>query len=194
MTTFRSPTRRRYCVVRSGVASRAQIPMPFRSDQIIDASSSNAAAQRSRSCRASALLRWPVACRRPRMPGLIAVVAFHRRASCRQRSPGSGSRQRSSCLAVRWYLRFGLSYRDLEELLAERGIGDVHYDGLEGHCCVVRLGVASLSDHDVRPFRSLTRVRRTLPRSEEGRLGCRCRVRRALLRWRMACRRARMPR
>ena len=25
-------------------------------------------------------------------------------------------------LAVRWYLRFGLSYRDLQELLAERGI------------------------------------------------------------------------
>ena len=25
-------------------------------------------------------------------------------------------------LAVRWHLRFGLSYRDLEELLAERGI------------------------------------------------------------------------
>ena len=25
-------------------------------------------------------------------------------------------------MAVRWYLRFGLSYRDLEELLAERGI------------------------------------------------------------------------
>jgi transposase-like protein len=25
-------------------------------------------------------------------------------------------------LAVRWYLRFGLSYRDLEEILAERGI------------------------------------------------------------------------
>ncbi len=25
-------------------------------------------------------------------------------------------------LAVRWYLRFGLSYRDLEELLANRGI------------------------------------------------------------------------
>src|SRR5215211_4335917 len=25
-------------------------------------------------------------------------------------------------LAVRWYLRFGLSHRDLEELLAERGI------------------------------------------------------------------------
>jgi IS6 family transposase len=25
-------------------------------------------------------------------------------------------------LAVRWYLRFALSYRDIEELLAERGI------------------------------------------------------------------------
>ena len=25
-------------------------------------------------------------------------------------------------LAVRWYLRYGLSYRDLEEFLAERGI------------------------------------------------------------------------
>jgi len=25
-------------------------------------------------------------------------------------------------LTVRWYLRFGLSYRDLEELLAERGV------------------------------------------------------------------------
>jgi len=29
-------------------------------------------------------------------------------------------------LAVRWYLRYGLSYRDVEELLAERGI-DVDY-------------------------------------------------------------------
>ena len=26
------------------------------------------------------------------------------------------------CVAVRWYLRYGLSYRDVEELLAERGI------------------------------------------------------------------------
>jgi transposase-like protein len=29
-------------------------------------------------------------------------------------------------LAVRWYLRFGLSYRDVEELLAERGVGVDH--------------------------------------------------------------------
>jgi hypothetical protein len=25
-------------------------------------------------------------------------------------------------VAIRWYLRYGLSYRDVEELLAERGI------------------------------------------------------------------------
>jgi IS6 family transposase len=29
-------------------------------------------------------------------------------------------------LAVRWYLRFGLSYRDLEELLTERGVDVDH--------------------------------------------------------------------
>ncbi len=29
-------------------------------------------------------------------------------------------------LAVRWYLRFGLSYRDVEELLTERGIAVDH--------------------------------------------------------------------
>ena len=32
-------------------------------------------------------------------------------------------------LAVRWYLRYSLSYRDLEEILAERGI-DVDHDTL----------------------------------------------------------------
>ena len=35
---------------------------------------------------------------------------------------GFVSRVRSSCCLLRWYLRFDLSYRDLEELLAERGI------------------------------------------------------------------------
>jgi IS6 family transposase len=29
-------------------------------------------------------------------------------------------------IAVRWYLRYGLSYRDLEELLAEPGIEVAH--------------------------------------------------------------------
>jgi transposase, IS6 family len=49
-------------------------------------------------------------------------------------SPPRSRSQRSVCprrllfppevivLAVRWYLRFGLSYRDVEELLAERGV------------------------------------------------------------------------
>jgi transposase-like protein len=31
-------------------------------------------------------------------------------------------------LAVRWYLRFGLSYRDVEELLTERGVEVDHAD------------------------------------------------------------------
>jgi len=29
-------------------------------------------------------------------------------------------------VAVRWYLRYGLSYRDVEELLVERGVGVDH--------------------------------------------------------------------
>ncbi len=36
-------------------------------------------------------------------------------------------------LAVRWYLRYGLSYRDLEELLGERGI-TVDHVTLFGGC------------------------------------------------------------
>ena len=44
--------------------------------------------------------------------------------------PNSGNSSVKGCrfppdviiLAVRWYLRYGLSYRDVEELLAERGI------------------------------------------------------------------------
>jgi IS6 family transposase len=42
-------------------------------------------------------------------------------------------------LAVRWYLRFALSYRDIEELLAERGI-DVD------HVTVYRWGPAIHAD------------------------------------------------
>jgi hypothetical protein len=37
-------------------------------------------------------------------------------------SLGYGSPREVIALAVRWYLRYGLSYRDVEELLAERGI------------------------------------------------------------------------
>ena len=31
-------------------------------------------------------------------------------------------------VAVRWYLRYGLSYRDVEELLAERGVRYVSFE------------------------------------------------------------------
>ena len=41
-----------------------------------------------------------------------------------ERSAFTGYRFPSEVItvAVRWYLRYGLSYRDVEELLAERGI------------------------------------------------------------------------
>jgi transposase, IS6 family len=45
-----------------------------------------------------------------------------RPAATRSAFAGFASRLMSSSLAVRWCLRFGLSYRDVEELLAERGI------------------------------------------------------------------------
>src|SRR4030095_6805620 len=37
-------------------------------------------------------------------------------------------------LAVRWYLRYGLSYRDVEELLVERGV-EVDHVTAYGGCC-----------------------------------------------------------
>jgi transposase, IS6 family len=36
--------------------------------------------------------------------------------------PGLMKKVRGIAVAVRWYLRYGLSYRDVEELLAERGV------------------------------------------------------------------------
>ena len=50
-------------------------------------------------------------------------------------------------LAVRWYLRYGLSYRDVEELLAERGITVDHVSifrwvqRFTRHCCIEPKGV-----------------------------------------------------
>jgi len=40
-------------------------------------------------------------------------------------------------VAVRWYLRYGLSYRDVEELLAERGVTVDHVTIYRG-CSVLR--------------------------------------------------------
>ena len=46
-------------------------------------------------------------------------------------------------VSVRWYLRFGLSYRDLEELLKERGV-------TVDHVTLVLLGAALHADPDRR--------------------------------------------
>jgi transposase-like protein len=55
-------------------------------------------------------------------------TAHRSRRSIPARSTFAGFRFPSDVivLAVRWYLRFGLSYRDLEELLAERGVEADH--------------------------------------------------------------------
>jgi len=68
-------------------------------------------------------------------PGINGSVALTDRVSCSEhvvvnrRSPvesasfaGYRFPPEVILLAVRWYLRYGLSYRDVEELLAERGI------------------------------------------------------------------------
>jgi hypothetical protein len=48
-------------------------------------------------------------------------------------------------VAVRWYLRYGLSYRDVEELLAERGIT------VDGGVALGEGGARTVLDR--RPFR-----------------------------------------
>jgi len=52
------------------------------------------------------------------------TTAHQPRLSIPPRSAFAGFRFPSDVIvvAVRWYLRFGLSYRDIEELLAERGV------------------------------------------------------------------------
>ena len=70
----------------------------------------------------AALLRWPIA------SGWSEAVRMKRRRSGLVIQTGSATfagfrfPPEVILLAVRWYLRFGLSYRDLEELLAERGV------------------------------------------------------------------------
>jgi transposase-like protein len=46
-------------------------------------------------------------------------------------------------LAVRWYLGFGLSYRDVEELLTERGV-EVDHVTRASAVCNSRLGMAGM--------------------------------------------------
>jgi IS6 family transposase len=66
---------------------------------------------------------------RPRLEEAAKMKQRHRlRVSRQPASAFAGSRFPSEVivLAVRWYLRYGLSYRDLEELLAERGTAVDH--------------------------------------------------------------------
>lgn len=50
------------------------------------------------------------------------ILTARSRSSCGSAFAGYRFPPEVITLAVRWYLRFGLSYRDVEELLAERGI------------------------------------------------------------------------
>jgi transposase-like protein len=60
-------------------------------------------------------------------------------------------------LAVRWYLRFSLSYRDVEELLAERGIEVDHVTSLQRSLSESR--IQAQARHGASPFRKLrTRI------------------------------------
>ncbi len=60
-------------------------------------------------------------------------------------------------VAVRWYLRFNLSYRDLEELLAERGVQVDHVTAFRWvqrvRAAVGRCGPV----HPSRPWRQVVR-------------------------------------
>ena len=49
-------------------------------------------------------------------------------------------------IAVRWYLRYGLSYRDVEELLAEHGITADHVSVYEDACCLRRTFAETATD------------------------------------------------
>jgi hypothetical protein len=63
------------------------------------------------------------------MDGSVSVKSPARSRPCLPpRSAFAGFRFSAEAIvvAVRWYLRYGLSYRDVEELLAERGIDVDH--------------------------------------------------------------------
>jgi hypothetical protein len=79
----------------------------------------------------NSLLRWSIGGRRP-----VRARVIRRRCSVPVSFAGYRFPPDLILLAVRWYLRYGLSYRDVEELLAERGI-DVD------HVTIYRWGNAS---------------------------------------------------
>ena len=56
-------------------------------------------------------------------------------------------------LCVRWYLRYQLSYRDLEEIMHERGLAVDHYDPERTTLRLSRLSLLRLSEPDKRRSR-----------------------------------------
>jgi transposase, IS6 family len=70
-------------------------------------------------------------------------------------------------LAVRWYLRAGLSYRDVEELLAERGmeVDHVTVNRCSQRCTVTELSAAERSSGfaSVRSWQMSSSSRRCQP-------------------------------
>jgi hypothetical protein len=55
--------------------------------------------------------------------GTVASAATgSKQRDCCHEKPPPPSRCSSPAVRLRWYLRFGLSYRDVEDLLAERGV------------------------------------------------------------------------
>ena len=69
-----------------------------------------------------ALLHWLGRCGISETPIMRSHRYPHLRPTPRSAFAGYRFPPEVITLAVRWYLRFGLSYRDVEELLAERGI------------------------------------------------------------------------
>ena len=69
-----------------------------------------------------ALLHWAVTVSRATVVGCADLMVVRFPSSRVRRLRGFRFPPEIVALAVRWYLRFGLSYRDVEELLAERGI------------------------------------------------------------------------
>lgn len=68
-------------------------------------------------CRTAALLRWLIASPPALDTGWVILSVSTSSAPAGYRFP-----REVIAVAVRWYLRYGLSYRDVEELLCERGI------------------------------------------------------------------------
>jgi hypothetical protein len=64
-------------------------------------------------------------------------------------------------VAVRWYLRFNLSYRDVEELLVERGVEVDHVTVFRLSGCGIRIDFSEVASAQT-PITLLCRLRRVV--------------------------------